>query len=337
MAWILTSFKANRNLGSSGLRSMKGTWGPVYPETTGYLVPTLLDYAAYFDDRKVKKVALKQLSYFKSIQNEDGSFRQSAEKAEPIIFDTAQILFGLLRIASEVEAPNEVLHMIIEAVDWLGVQLDDQGLFTDYNYVDDFNPAYYTRVAWAMASSELIKYSKPRTKTKKLIWRLASLELENHFFRDAGFHSEEPALTHTLAYTLRGLWECGELLNDRKLKKKVRQSMNALNERIQEKGKVAGSYNENWTGDYSFLCSTGNAQLALLSLLMYERSGFKKNLANVELLLQPLLKAQRGLSLNSGAIPSSIPMRGKYQRMKYTNWTQKFFCDAVLTLLKMQG
>jgi len=213
MSWIMKSFEVNGHQGSSGTRSIRGKWGAVYPETTGYLVPTLLDYAKYFDNKKVRKVALKQLDYFKSIQNEDGSFHQAKDLTEPIVFDTAQIIIGLLRIVSELEEPEELLSMIRLSVDWLGLQLNAEGEFTSYNYVDNYNPAYYARIAWPMASGELIKYSKPRTKTKKLITRISDAQLENKLFEDMGFHPGQPAYTHTVAYTYRGLWECAEILN----------------------------------------------------------------------------------------------------------------------------
>jgi len=277
MAWIVKSFKVNNYLGSSGTRTIRGSWGKVYPETTGYLVPTLLDYANYFDDQKVRDLALGQLDFFKSIQNEDGSFRQAVDLETPIVFDTAQIVLGLHRLASETDDPNGTLGMINRAVDWLGLQLDDEGLFNSFNYVDNYNPAYYARIAWPMASGELIKYSKPRTKTKKLIKRIVELRLET----------------------------------------------------------IAGSYDENWNGDYTFQCCTGNAQLALMNLILYERSGYKKNLEVVGILLAPLLKKQRKILMNAGAIPSSIPIKGEYQRFKYTNWTQKFYCDALLKLLEL--
>lgn len=333
MDWIVKSFKVNNYLGSSGTRTIRGSWGKVYPETTGYLIPTLFNYASYFDDQKIRDLALRQLDYFKSIQNEDGSFRQAADIEAPIVFDTAQIILGLLSLAAESETPNAILGMINRAVDWLGLQLDDEGNFVAHNYVDNYNPAYYARIAWPMASGELIKYSKPRTKTKNLIKRLVELRLENKSFATMSFHPDQKAYTHTIAYTIRGLWECAEILNDRKLKKKLRSTINLFNEHILEKQSIAGSYDENWNGDFSFQCTVGNAQLALMNLILYERSGYKKNLEVIEILLAPILKNQRKILMNAGAVPSSIPIKGEYQRFKYTNWTQKFFCDALLKLL----
>lgn len=334
--WIMKSFLTNNGEGSSGTRSIRGSWGSVYPETTGYLISTLYRTADYLDDEDGRAMAMSQLSFLESIENKDGSYKQSLEITDPIVFDTAQILHGLLFYSSMLSKPKQILNRTKATADWLGKQLDDEGQFGNYNYVDNYNPAYYARIAWAMASAELIKYSRPRTKTKTLIKKIAEMQNENFSFKSWGFYPDEIGLTHTIAYTLRGLWECGEILNDRKLKKRVRLSMDRLSKEIGEKGAVAASYDEDWNGDYSYQCAVGNAQLAMLYLLLYETSGMKKHLEHIELLLKPLLSKQRKVFINKGAIPSSIPLKGKYQRLKYTNWTQKFFCDVLLKLLELQ-
>lgn len=334
--WLLESFHVNNDMGSSGTRSLRGKWGAVYPETTGYIVPTLYKAGELVGNDEACKVALKQIEFFSNIQNENGSFWQAMDNQSPIVFDTAQIVEGLLFIAHMSKKPRPILKMINRAVDWLGTQLDDEGRFVDHHYVPDHDPAYYARIAWLMAAGELIKYSKPRTKTKKLITRIVGLQNENKSFKDWGFHPDQPAHTHTIAYTFRGLWECANMLNDRKLRKQVRSSVHMLSHTIEEQGGIAGAYDESWQGDSAYICAVGNAQLAILYLLMYQHSGSKKYLKHVTDLMKPLVKSQRPKLVHRGAIPSSIPMSGKYQKLKYTNWTQKFYCDALYMLLTME-
>ncbi len=336
LSWLMASFKANGNQGSSGTCTLRGKWGPAYPETTGYLIPTLYRTGQMLGKQEACELALDQLAFLKKIQNADGSFFQSVDNQVPIIFDTAQILEGLLFFAHMNKDPEPILKMVILAVDWLGTQLDEEGLFTNYNYVENFNPAYYARVAWLMASAELIKYSKPRTKTKALIKRITGLQLENKAFSDWSFHPDQPAYTHTIAYTLRGLTECVDILNDRKLRKTVTASVRKMKDLILDEG-VAGSYDKDWNGDHSFTCATGNAQLAILFTMMYRRSGHKSYLEALVPLLKPLIKKQRKRFIHKGAIPSSIPISGPYQRYTYTNWTQKFYCDAILDLVGNSG
>ena len=297
------------------------------------MIPTLLECQSY--DKRLKDIALAQLSYFESIQNEDGSFYQSSSNRTPIIFDTAQIVLGLLVLAPNIVPYKNIKPIAKQAVIWLHEQLDDEGLFKNYNYVDNYNPSYYARVAMAMTQGEGVYFSKITKKTKNLIFRIADMRNDQLMFDDCGFHPKQDAYTHTIAYTLRGLWECALDINNRKLTKKVTASLDRLSEIILEHGKVAGQYDKNWNGDYSFICSTGNAQLALLYLKVYERIGNKKYLSVVPLLLKPLISTQKAFSLNKGAIPSSIPIWGPYQKWSYTNWTQKFYADALAKILEL--
>ena len=333
LKWIAKSFEVNGLKGSSGKRTVYGQWGPPYPETTGYLIPTLLKCSPYNDS--LREIALAQLSFIRSIQNQDGSFYQLVENKAPIIFDTAQIVIGLIALCPEVLKFEEIAEVTKEAVIWMHEQLTEEGLFLEHNYVENYNPAYYARIAWAMSQGEAIFFSKITKKTKKLISRIADLQNADLMFAYAGFSAEEIPYTHTIAYTLRGLWECALYTNNKKLMHKVTDSLTRLSETLLSEGTAAGRYDAHWHGDYSFICSTGNAQLALLYLLVYERLLKKKFLQVVPLLLKPLLAGQRRLSLNKGAVPSSLPIWGPYQKWSFTNWTQKFYADALVSILEM--
>lgn len=336
LQWLNKSFLPNKNEGSSGHRKMTGEWTPPYPETTGYLLSTLLTANKYAPELKFKEMIFKQYDFFVKLQKADGSFPQSLENPNPIVFDTAQIILGLLAIAPAFkQTPKEILFTIKKAKNWLKEQLNEEGLFTTHNYIEDYNPAYYSRIAWAILASEVVSESKASEKSKTLVARLAKLQNENLTFKDWSLHPKSPALTHNIAYTLRGLWECGEILNNKKLKKSATLTLDHLSGIILSEKKVAGTYDQNWKGDYSFICSTGNAQLALLYLKVFEKTKLVKYLEPVALLLKPLINKQRSVSINNGAIPSSIPIWGKYQRFTFSNWTQKFYSDTLMKLLDL--
>ena len=71
----------------SGVLCWEG--GDVYPEVTGYLIPTLLKYDEY-------DLARQYADYLLSIQNKDGSF--NGMDGKPKHFDTAAIYEGLTAI-----------------------------------------------------------------------------------------------------------------------------------------------------------------------------------------------------------------------------------------------
>jgi len=73
-------------------------WGTSYPETTGYLVPTLLAYAKLWGDETSHQRARCMLDWLVSIQLHDGGFQGGiidSRPTVPVTFNTGQILLGL--------------------------------------------------------------------------------------------------------------------------------------------------------------------------------------------------------------------------------------------------
>ena len=62
----------------------------IYPEVTGYYIPSLLQWGE-------RDLAISFAKYLCSIQKEDGSWYDSTD-TDPYVFDSAQILKGLVAI-----------------------------------------------------------------------------------------------------------------------------------------------------------------------------------------------------------------------------------------------
>lgn len=335
LSWIEKSFENNNLKGSSGSRSLLGKWSASYPETTGYLLPTVLAASSIPKHRRLE-IANSQYGYFKNLANSDGSFCQSESNSAPIIFDTAQILLGLINLVPYAPNNTAVSDLCEKSYNWLFNQLDNEGFFKEYNYIEGYNPSYYSRVAWPMLKWELSLNRHASKKTLKLISRIVAEKKPNYAFNNWGFYPETKAYTHTIAYTLRGLWECGSLLSDTDLKRVVYNSLDKILELVSTEGKLAGEYNGEWKGNYDFICSTGNAQLALLLILVYKNTKERKYLSGVPVLLKPLIRAQERFH-SRGALSSSIPIWGPYQKLRYTNWTQKFYSECLIELLSLSS
>ena len=117
--WIERSIESAGGAGSSaGYHLFKG-WLPAYPETTGYLIPTLLEVSKRTGEKRFNAAAKSLARWLVSIQRSDGSFPGGLEKNEgPYVFDTGQILLGLLAIQSETQ--DEDHHENIEmAYRWI--------------------------------------------------------------------------------------------------------------------------------------------------------------------------------------------------------------------------
>jgi len=333
LGWLKQSIAINNNRGSSAHKNIWGKWGSVYPETTGYLIPSLVKASVLLDDQVLFNTATSQVDFLLSLQNGDGSYPQSLENKKPFVFDTAQILLGLLQFNEAQPNPLLFKKNILSHL-WLLEQINIEGRFISHTFKEKYSPSYFSRVVWPMLMIEQDQTSFNSTTMAALDF-ITSKQNENLSFVDWSFDGSLFAFTHTIIYTLRGLWECALLTKNTSLETKVLKTIKHINKRTVEKKRFAGSFNQAWDGDYSFICAAGHAQFALLNLLCYKNYQDKSFLKSIEILLMPLIKVQKRGGPNSGAISSSIPIYGKYQRFKYTNWTQKFFVDALIELISI--
>ena len=73
-------------------------WSTSYPETTGYIIPTMLSYARLRGDETARQRAQRMLDFLVANQLPDGGFQGSsigAKHVVPVTFNTGQILLGL--------------------------------------------------------------------------------------------------------------------------------------------------------------------------------------------------------------------------------------------------
>jgi len=152
------------------------------------------------------------------------------------------------------------------------------------------------------------------------------------------FKAKDQAFTHTIAYTWQGFLESAILLNDQKIIEKCIKTGYQLVNLFRKNGVFAGSYDENWNGNYSFRCLTGDAQISLflsrLSCLTNEKA-FQQLayglFANLE-----KYPAKLPLAGFSGGIAGSYPVWGSYERLSYPNWAAKFYLDACLMQINLK-
>ena len=97
----------------------------IYPEVTGYYIPSLLVWGE-------KEIAISYAKYLCSIQKEDGSWYDSTDSA-PYVFDSAQILKGLIAIRKILP---EVDTHIIKGCDWILSNMQENGRLTTPNKDD---------------------------------------------------------------------------------------------------------------------------------------------------------------------------------------------------------
>jgi hypothetical protein len=332
MSWIKKSFSVNNDLGSSKYCTLWGKWSIDYPETTGYLLTTLIRSGDTLNDLSLIKIASLQINYFENLQLKTGGFKVAKSLQESYVFDSAQIMLGLISVY-KVNKEARILKMIESCYRWLISLLNQNGQFVSSNYKKNYNPSYYARILWPILLAERL-LSTGSNKTLNLYAYLKSLLNENGSFNKCSFDGSPFAFTHNLIYSYRGLWESSNLLNDKDFGKNLENQLLSISDKIIKDNFFNGEYDAEWKTKKSFICSAGNAQLVVLLLSIYKRTRDLNLLNCCHVLMPPLIKQQsKGFLYNKGALSSSIPIWGKYQRFRYTNWTQKFYADALIELI----
>ena len=131
-------------------------WATSYPETTGYIVPTMLRCARIFEEPSYRDSAKRMLDWLVAIQLTGGGFqggRIDSTPVVPVTFNTGQILLGLA--AGAVELGPEYLHAMESAAQWLVDTQDPDGCWRKYPtpFAKPGEKTYETHVSWGTVRS----------------------------------------------------------------------------------------------------------------------------------------------------------------------------------------
>lgn len=339
LEWLGQSYKATNGKGFAAYYKkrpwLKGKWAEPYPETTGYIIETLLDYYAIRQEEELREMARQSALWITSLQLESGALPSGLGSTQSqSVFNTGQMIFGLIR-AFEEEQDQVFLDSASKACKWLMNILEADGSWKQGAYVPGYIPSYYTRVIWAVLfANRHLKSDLMTTKMELALNFYLKRQNEEYAFKDWAFKANTPAYTHTIAYTLRGLLESALLLHDELAVNKALQAGDKLLELLSKHGHLAGSYDENWQGDYSFQCLTGNAQLSIFFCRLLRFIGKPNFKAAAKKVFDPVVQSQNQSSNPGirGGIPGSEPFDQGYQPYRYLNWAVKFYLDAYLHL-----
>lgn len=335
--WIKLSIDVNKGKGSSAYYSnlyKPFTWTKAYPETTGYIIPTLLDYHELYPDLELKKYAMDCVDWLCSLQHQNGALPGGLSGSkEPSVFNTGQMLIGLNRVYKETQN-KKYLQVIDKAVNWLITILEKDGSWNSSSYVHGYIPSYYTRIVWPVLwSNNYLQRPEIDDAMKKALHYYKKKITPQKSVKDWSFRKGQKAFTHTIAYTIRGFFESSLILNDDDLKVMSIALADKVLRLREINGRLAGWYDENWKGDYWFTCVTGNAQLCVLFNRIYQCTGDIRFLNTALKLFEDIVNKQKKSGVNSkGAIPGSSPFFGRYLIFRYPNWAAKFYLDAYLLL-----
>lgn len=338
--WLQTSIK-NGNGGSSAHYSRIKGWSAPYPETTGYIIPTLLDASSQLNDANLASQAIKLGEWLLDLQNVDGwwpgGLYTGNSPLNPSVFNTAQILDGLVSLYHFTKH-EKWLKAADRGSIWLAKNVDAAGLWKIGNYREGVNPSYYTQVtrpmlqAWEITSNDDVKNAALRA-----LRRILALRTDKGVFSGWGFDENKPAFTHTIAYTLRGFIESAIMLNDwQEFGEPCLTALNRLARKADfNQGKLPGAYYEDWRAVNWYSCLTGNVQVALCLLQIEQKQPDLRLVNSAAKLVDYVCSCQNITSSNHnirGAVAGSSPLIGRYMFMRYPNWAAKYHADALIML-----
>lgn len=269
-----------------------------YPEVTGYYIPTLIRWG-------YRELAIDYAKWLMSIQHDDGSWYDTFAQM-PYVFDTAQILKGLLA-AYSIWPDENVKNAIIKGAMWLAGNIQHDGRFKAADESIWKMPKAYSELIHLYCLSPIrevgIQFSKPEL--------LKMVDLSIDYYKQN--HMEEilhfDLLSHFYAYVMEALVDLGEL-------ELAKIAMNNIVNFQTEDGAVPG-YN-----DVHWVCSTGLFQLALTWFRVGDIERGNKAFSYA-------CRLQNESGGWYGSYPSVEDESNDYFAASEISWAVKYFLDAL--------
>lgn len=313
--------------------SFEDGWLPSYPETSGYIVETLVAAAEVLCRPELLNRAHRILDWELAIQRDDGAFPGHFGEAgsAPVVFNTGQIIHGMVTGFQRL-GRDDCLAAAVAAGRWLASFQEADGSWRT-NVHNGCVHTYNSRAAWAVARAGVAAGDGALLEVarRNLDWAVGQ-QTPSGWFATNAFTPDRDPFTHTIAYAIRGLLEGGLLLDDGRFVEAAAQAARALAEAQAEDGSLAGTFADGWRPSARYCCLTGLAQMAINWLRLAEATGEDAMVAPARQAIGYLKRCHRrtGPPEVAGGVAGSMPIWGGYSRFEFPNWPPKFFADALI-------
>jgi hypothetical protein len=310
-------------------------WLPAYPETTGYVLGTLLEYARRTEGRPdLIERAIQMGQWEQDVQEPDGGIMEGHVETRPrrsIVFNTGMVLHGWVDLIEDGHVGFE--SSAERACRFLVSNLSDDGTWhPEFEYAG-LPHTYNTRVAWAMLrwARRFGDAEAERAAHLQLDWA-CSRQRTNGWFESCSFRSGMLPSTHAIAYTLRGLLESYCLTGEDRWLQTVTRTASALLAKLDEAPMLTANFAPDWSAAGNYSCLTGTAQLGGVWLRLYQETGDERWLNAGLKAVEQAAGRQETMQWAPvrGALAGSFPIYGRYAPLQYPNWATKFLADALM-------
>ena len=283
------------SINHSGICVNSSTPETIYPEVTGYYIPTLLNWGE-------RERAIKFADYLIKIQNDDGSWNAPGSST-PYTFDTGQILKGLISL---VDKRPDYKSAIIRGCNWIVAQQRPNGSIATPDYS-----------AWKLPGGQRVPeaihlYALSPLEDASLLFKEEAGDLYRTCVRKAvAFYTQQAdivdfnTLSHFHAYIVEALIDLGET-------DCAREAMMGIARVQRANGLIPAYPHVSWT------CSTGMFQYAVCWYKLNEIGKGNKAFAY----------ACR-LQNRSGGWYGSYGIGANYFPRDEISWAIKYFLDAL--------
>jgi uncharacterized protein YyaL (SSP411 family) len=331
--WLCRTHDVTGRRGSSKGYSLLHGWLPAYPETTGYVIGTLLEHGERTGREDLLVRAREMARWEAEVQETDGGIMEGAVGASPrrsIVFNTGMVLHGWMDLLERGE--EEWAVPAARAVGFLVDHLADDGTWRPEVEYQGLPHTYNSRVAWAM-----LRWARHQDDDRcreaahrQLQWVL-DRQHANGWFEACIFKLGTNPSTHAIAYTLRGLLESSAIDGEPAYLDAALRTSEVLIRKLETLGGLPANYDEDWAPTATHWCLTGTAQIGGVLLRLFELTGDARLLnAGLKAVDQAASKQERAPWPDvHGALAGSFPLWGRYAPLQYPNWAAKFLADAL--------
>jgi hypothetical protein len=312
-------------------------WSNSYPETTGYIIPTILTYGRSRGGEaaeEARRRARRMLDWLVGIQFPEGGFQGGMIGQTPVVpvtFNTGQILLGLA--AGVEEFGDAYVKPMTRAADWLVAMQDPDGCWRRFPtpFAEPGEKAYETHVAWGLIEADRVS-PNPRYREAALAnirWALG-WQTDNGWLDRCCLDDPSTPLTHTIGYALRGILEGYRATHDPALLASARRTADGALSSLRPDGFLPGRIGPKWRGAVRWACLTGSAQIAYCWLMLYQDTGDPRYRAAAFAANRYVRRtvAVDGPPGTQGGVKGSFPVDGAYGAFAYLNWACKFCLDS---------
>jgi hypothetical protein len=308
-------------------------WSSSYPETTGYIADTFLNYGVESGRPEIVGRGRRMLDWLVAIQFPDGAFQGGMVDQEPRLpatFDTGQDLIGL---AAGAQIDKRYRQAMIRAADWLVRNQDSDGSWRKFEtpFAVRGEKVYETHAAIGLFRAAQVEKNRGylEAATAQVRWALG-FQRSNGWFDKCCLTDHQHPLTHTLGYALRGIVEAHLATRNASFLNAACRTADGVLRAFEAGGRLPGRLTADWQPATDWVCLTGTSQIAECLFLLADltrREDYRCAAESANAYVRKTI-AIAGPHEIRGGVKGSFPIDGWYGRWQYLNWACKFTVDA---------